>query len=83
MISEVWKAGIVRGQLTRSRHPGESRDPGQHAPSKRLWIPAFAGMTEFVVGSENATARASQAALDTGFGWLAPVSLSEENDNLL
>ena len=28
IISEVWQAGIMRGQLTQSRHPGESRDPG-------------------------------------------------------
>src|SRR5581483_1431979 len=31
----------------RTRHPGGSRGPWQQALSKRLWIPAFAGMTEF------------------------------------
>jgi hypothetical protein len=32
-----------------ARHPGESRDPGQAVQSKRLWIPAFAGMTELAL----------------------------------
>ncbi len=43
--------GDKRGDCSRAsphaRHPGGSRGPGQHAPSMRPWIPAFAGMTEF------------------------------------
>ena len=36
----------MRDNSPESRHPGESRDPGQPARSERLWIPAFAGMTD-------------------------------------
>ena len=34
--------------------PAKAGIQGQPTQSKPLWIPAFAGMTEFVAGSENA-----------------------------
>ena len=42
-------SGDYAGTTHPPRHPGESRDPGQHAQSQLLWIPAFAGMTELLI----------------------------------
>ncbi len=72
--------GIVGGKTYHLIIPAKAGIQGQRTQSKPLWIPAFAGMTEFVVGSENANRSGKRS--DPGYR-LASVCLSEENNNLL
>jgi FdhD protein len=51
---------VIAKQIhTSARHPGESRDPGQHVPTSSIgrvedWVPAFAGMTNLKMNSKPA-----------------------------
>ena len=48
MIRQDWRAGIVWGKLHHGFViPAKAGIQGQHALSRPLWIPAFAGMTAF------------------------------------
>jgi hypothetical protein len=57
MISQLRRAGISVGKLaTLSSSRRKAGIQGQQAPSQRLWIPAFAGMTESRFSSETISA---------------------------
>ena len=55
MITAVWQAGIMRGQIIHSRHPGESRG-GIGAPSGTTRSPC----QELAEGSADAEMRADR-----------------------